>query len=68
MAKGTNSTGARAQRVRDLAASADNIAAAAIVADETLAKARRDVLALAGAARKLAERLEREADASEVTP
>jgi hypothetical protein len=56
----------KAQRLRDLAASAENIASLAVVADQTLAKARADVLALAGAARRIAHRLEREADATEV--
>ncbi len=56
----------RARRLRDLATSAENIAALAVVADETLARARVDVLALAAAARRVAERLDREADTAEV--
>jgi len=55
----------RAQRLRDLAASAENLVNLAAVADETLARARLDIMALAGAARALAGRLEREADAAE---
>ena len=58
----------RAQRLRDLAASAENLAGLAGVIDETIDKARRDLLALAGAARGLVGRLEREADATEVQP
>jgi hypothetical protein len=58
----------RAQRLRDLADSAENIASLAVVADETLAKARRDVLALAGAARRIAEQLTAAADGAEVQP
>lgn len=58
----------RAQRLRDLAARAENLSALAGVIDETLDRARRDLLALAGAARGLAGRLEREADATEVSP
>jgi hypothetical protein len=58
----------RAQRLRDLADSAENIASLAVVADETLAKARRDVLALAGAARRIAEQLTAAAEGAEVKP
>ena len=58
----------RAQRLRDLAGSAENIAALAVVADDSLGRARRDLLALAAAGRMLAERLKREADATEVQP
>jgi hypothetical protein len=47
--------------MRDLAASAENIANLALIADETLAKARQDVVALASAARTLATKLEAEA-------
>lgn len=56
----------RAQRLRDLAASAENLVALAGLLDEALDKARRDLMALAGAARVLAGRLDREADALEV--
>lgn len=56
----------RAQRLRDLAANAENLVSLAGVIDETLTRARLDLLALAGAARGLAGRLEREADTSEV--
>jgi hypothetical protein len=52
---------ARAQRLRDLAESAENLVALAAVADETLAKVRLDLLALSGAARALAGKLEQEA-------
>lgn len=58
----------RAQRLRDLSASAENLVALAAIADETLTKARLDLLALSGAARRLAGQLEREADAEEVSP
>lgn len=60
------SSSIRAARIRVLAESAESIAAAAVVADERLAHARQDILKLASAARRLAERLEREADQSEV--
>jgi hypothetical protein len=60
MARG-NTVSERPQRLRDLAARAENIAALALVADETLAKARQDVVALASAARMLAAKLETEA-------
>jgi hypothetical protein len=56
-----NTVSERVQRLRDLAARAENIAALALVADETLAKARQDVLTLASAARGLAAQLEAEA-------
>lgn len=64
----SGSVSERAQRLRDLAASAENLSALAGVIDETLDRARRDLLALAGAARGLASRVEREADAEEVSP
>lgn len=69
MNRGSDTTGApkRVQELRDLAASAENLVALAAVADETLAKARFDLLALSGAARRLAGELERAADAAEVT-
>lgn len=51
----------RAQRLRDLAARAENIAALALVADEALARARQDVVMLASAARSIAASLEAEA-------
>ncbi len=56
----------KAARLRDLAASCENIAALAVVADENLAAARRDVMALAGAARRVAEQLSRAADGEAV--
>lgn len=55
----------RAQRLRDLAAGAENLVSLAALADETLTKARLDLLALSGAARQLASRLELEAEAVE---
>lgn len=57
---------ARAQRLRDLAGSAENLASLAGLIDATLDRARLDLMTLAGAARTLAARLEREADAAEV--
>jgi hypothetical protein len=65
MAHGT-SVSERAQRLRDLAGSAENLVSLASVVDETLTKARLDLLALSGAARQMATRLEREADLLEV--
>lgn len=56
----------RSQRLKDLAESAENLVSLAAVTDETLARGRLDLLALSGAARVLAQRLEREADAAEV--
>lgn len=56
----------KAARLRDLAASCENIAAAAVLADESLAKARQDVLALAGAARRIADQLAKAADGEAV--
>jgi hypothetical protein len=51
----------RAQRLRDLAESAENVVSLAAVTDQTLTKARLDLLALSGAARRLAANLEAEA-------
>ena len=62
MARG-NTVTERAQRLRNLAARAENIARLALLADETLARARQDVVTLAGAARLLAGQLEAEAAA-----
>jgi hypothetical protein len=56
----------RSQRLRNLAGSAENLAGMAGVIDQTLDNARRDLLALAGAARTLAGSLERAADELEV--
>lgn len=55
----------RAPRLRELAESAENLVNLAGLADETLAQARADLLALAGAARTLATRLDAEASAME---
>jgi hypothetical protein len=66
MARNNGILDTRAERLRDLASGAENLVILAGVVDETLAKARLDLLALSGAARQLATRLEREADAAEV--
>ena len=63
MARGRTVT-TRAARLLDLASSAENIGDLALVADQTLAKARADLLTLAGAARKLADRLTAEANSN----
>lgn len=60
MARG-NTVSERAQRLRDLAAGAENIAHLALLADEALAKTRHDLVTLASAARTLAGKLEAEA-------
>jgi len=57
---------ARAQRLRDAAEKASNIAALARLTDASLVKACGDLLALAAAAQRLAEQLTRAADGAEV--
>jgi hypothetical protein len=59
-------TDPRAQRLRDAAAKAENIAALARLIDAQLGKACGDLLAMAAAAKQLAETLERAADGAEV--
>ena len=56
-----NSISDRAQRLRQLAASAEKIGDKAMAADETLAKMRHDLLTLVSAARALADKLNAEA-------
>lgn len=56
----------RAERLLEAAARAENIGDLALAADAGLAKARADLVALAAAARKLADRLT--AEAGEVAP
>lgn len=55
----------RARRLRDAAASAENLGELALLADATLDRARSDLKALATAATRLADRLEQEAKAAE---
>lgn len=59
-------TAARAQRLRDLADHCEQIAERAVQVDETLTRARADVLSLAMAARRIAAKLTAAADGEEV--
>ena len=58
----------RVQRFREAAAAADNIGDLALAVDQHLAKARADLLVMAAHARRLADKLNRDADADEVKP
>lgn len=58
----------KAERLRDLAQQAENLAGLAGLADAQLTRASADLQTLAAAARTLSERLNRDADSAEVTP
>lgn len=64
--KHTTGAPSRAQRLREQAEKAENIAALARLVDDTLVKASGDLLALASAAKQLSDRLEALADGEAV--
>lgn len=66
MIKGTNTTGARADRLRAAAGQAEQLAALATLADAQLSRASNDLATLAAAARRLATALNCDADTAEV--